>query len=70
MALTNTEIRRLGRAAGENTATGASQRIDQATANFMDRNGATQGEADEFREEAEQALLMATMKRYKFRAPA
>lgn len=64
MALTHPEIRRLGRAAGENTATGAFQRVDQATANFMDRNNASQDEADEFRGQAELSLLEATRKRY------
>ncbi len=64
MALTDTEIARLGRAAGENTATGAFQRLDQATANFMDRNNANQDDADRFRHEAEEAFAAAVENRF------
>lgn len=61
---------RLGRAAGENTATGAFQRIEQAVANFQQRNGdITEAEIDEFRSAAEEALLTTTIERYKFCRP-
>ena len=56
MALTKSEIERLGGAAGEVTASGAFQRLDQAVANFMSRNNATQEEADTFRKEAIEAF--------------
>jgi hypothetical protein len=59
MALTENEIKRLGGSAGEVTASGAFQRLDQAVANFMTRNNATQEEADIFRAEAIDAFQCA-----------
>ena len=56
MALALNDIRRLGRAAGENTTTGAFQRIEQAVANFSSRNDATTEEVEEFRQAAEEAF--------------
>ena len=61
-----TEVRRLGRAAGENTATGAFQRVEQAVANFRQRNETvTDEEADEFRGAAESALYESTTEKYR-----
>jgi len=64
MALANTEIRRLGAAAGENTATGAFQRIEQAVANFQQRNDANQEETKLFRAAAEDSFLRACVRFY------
>ena len=53
------DARRLGRAAGENTATGAFQRLEQAVVNFKSRNDANEEEVRAFREAAEGAFIEA-----------
>ena len=71
MALSQDEIRRLGRAAGENTATGAYQRLEQAVANFRQRNdGVSDTEVNEFRSQAERKLYEAVVERFPELRPA
>lgn len=52
-------IRRLGRTAGENTATGAIQRLEQACANFEQRNDYEAGDDQIFRNAAFDAFREA-----------
>lgn len=58
------DARRLGRAAGENTATGAFQRLEQAVVNFKHRNEANEEEVRAFREEAERSFNQAVATQY------
>ena len=65
MDISQDVIRRLGRAAGENTATGAFQRLEQSVDNWRSRNAtATDTDVELFRHEAEQALDAAVADKY------
>lgn len=49
-------VQRLGKAAGENCATGAYQRLEQSVANFEQRNDVDPGDNEIFRRYAVQAF--------------
>lgn len=59
MPLSRLEIRRLGEAAGQVTASGAFQRLEQAAANFRARNNADEDEVADFRSAMEVAFNRA-----------
>ena len=58
MALNPDDVQRLGRSAGESTATGALQRLEQSVANFRNRNvdDVTNDDVALFRVNAEEAF--------------
>ena len=59
MALTHDEILRLGRAAGENTATGAFQRIEQTLTTYRIRHDMSESDVAEMRDAAKEAFAAA-----------